>query len=871
MKIKFYLLVVIIIIITAALPCLSLDYSKEDTVKIIRDNWGIPHIAADNEKALFYGAGYAAAEDRLFQMTLARYSIQGRLAEILGTRYVDRDKRVRTVGYYSHAKRSFSQLDQNIQLLLEAYADGVNAYMKDHPEHLKELFDKYGGPPEPWKPEDGVACFLRIAERFDGGWTNEVNVLRNYEQLAQSVGRDSALKLLEMQRNLVDDEVAIVSKEEFEKYEEKVQNLNTGIIDLKRNKKDEIQSDWEAPKMSHNWVVGGSKSTTGLPILESDPQIAVESPSTWYEFHLHGGRFNVRGISVPGTPAMLIGYNEYCAWGMTALGSDNADLFEEKVNPENENQYKWKDEWRTFNKHIENIKVKDNRDINYEVRSTHHGPVVNDFLNKVNDSEVFSLNYIGTNFPATDVEGLLDMMAATDWHEFVNGMRKYRSPGVHLIYADKYNNIGYYTLSRLPQRVHNAGIPFNGWNGEEEWQGIIPFDSMPRMINPYAGFISTANNAPIGSWYPFNVGGGIGDNARSWRLREILTSKEKWSPEEFFDIHTDAINPIVRDFAKFGLMAVDEENPTDEDILAAAEILRDWDYQLLTSYDGYKIVSIAGSVIKRSLRGTPLEDRYFGSNAGLAQLFRDVQAHYDSTGQLTPDQDIRNWLLDQLGEVYRQSGIESNPRPVTVTHNMLYQNNLEGYGTLHRMYDQTSPPLHCGVVATIWSQLGNSYSQLVNYANVDSSFTVLPPGNSEVHDDKHFNSQIDLWVDGDMHIAPLSLDGANAIKESEYILRPGVTGILEIPSDNPVIEIYPNPFREHLNIKLNQNTAKPAVIKIFDFNGKLIKVAYSSALNEGSIYKWDGTDKSGHSVPSGLYIIQIDLGDKQFEFKALKN
>ena len=135
---------------------------------------------------------------------------------------------------------------------------------------------------------------------------------------------------------------------------------------------------------------------------------------------------------------------------------------------------------------------------------------------------VFSLRNIVTDEHSSSLEGLLQMMVAKDWESFKQGLALYRTPGVHLIYADTGNNIAYWTLARLPLRAHNARIPFRGWTGDEEWQGVIPFEDMPHMLNPASGFISTANNAPVGSWYPYDIGGGLGDNARSLRLKELL-------------------------------------------------------------------------------------------------------------------------------------------------------------------------------------------------------------------------------------------------------------------------------------------------------------------------------------------------------------
>lgn len=852
-------------ILTFAIPLLSpkaksnTDLPAADSSVVIRDRWGVPHIIAPNERLLFFGAGYAAAEDRLFQMVLCRLSIQGRLAEFFGSSFVERDKRIRTIGYYRHAEQSLGYLSDTTRTALQAYADGVNAYMAQHPEHLAALFQSYAIRPEKWTAADGIACFLRIAERFDGGWTNEIAALRKYEELEQRIGREQALSQLEQDRRRVDDSSAIVSQAEYQRYSAGLLHVSASTSLQKGTS--ETEPVWTAPTMSHNWCVAGSKSKTGLPILESDPQISVESPSTWYEFHLQGGRFNVRGIGVPGTPAMLIGYNDHLAWGATALGSDNADLFQEQFKAGSTTEYRWKDGWETMTERSELIKVKNASTIAMTVKSTRHGPVVNEFLTGLRSNEVFALHYVVTKDPATEVEGLLEMMAAKNWTPFTKGVAKYRSPGIHVIYADKMNNIGYYTMARLPHRAFEAGIPFRGWTGDEEWKGYIPFGEMPRMLNPLSGFISTANNCPIGSWYPYYVGGAIGDNARSWRLKELLGGDKTFSPDDFLTIHRDAVNPIARDFVFFALLAMKEENPANADAQAAAALLANWDYRMYTSFGAYALVSSIPTNINRTLRGTPLEQRYLGGSAGLVQLFLDLEAHYDSTKQLLRDSDIRSWLITQLGECYRKSGIgSSGGRPVAVTHTMLYQNNLEGFGSLSSAYNIVSPPLKCGVVETIWSQTGNSYSQIVDFSKIDSSSTIIPPGNSEVPSSKHFKDQVDLWVTGTMHVAPLSYAALLSIEESRYTVRPTATLMGEsqnaVPQSHRLEDNYPNPFNAATMISYELSERTHVRIAIYNTVGQEITLLVNERQEPGSYQVRWLTDHA-----SGVYYARMTAGE----------
>jgi len=860
-----------VIITVMAVVIFAQGLLAQQGATMIRDQWGVPHVygvPADagflSEQMAFHGAGYAEAENRLLQMLLARASVQGRLSEFFGQAYLDHDRRLRTVGLYRHAQECVSMLPDTVRMWLEAYAAGVNQYMAIHRNHLSDEMNSIGLIPEPWTAADAIACWFRIAEYFDRGWTKEVQALRKFETMLGSMTREEAILELETNANQRDDEAVIVTKAEYDRYDEEFQKLVNGIAPIGNGalRKGGTEEEWTPPKMSHNWAVSGAKSSTGLPILESDPQIAVQSPATWYESHISGGRFNVRGISMPGTPVMLLGFNEHCAWGLTALGSDNADLFQEKLKPGSRTEYEWMGRYESMTEHQEVIKVRGGRDVTLNVQSTRHGPVVNQFVNGVQAGEAFALHWLVLKESASTVEGLLRMMAARDWPEFVEGVEQYQSPGVHLIYADRKNTIAYYTMSRIPLRVHNAGIPYRGWTGDEEWQGTVPFDEMPRMLNPLQGYISTANNAPIGSWYPYVIGGGLGDNARSWRLKELMEGTAVFTPADFLDVHRDMTDPIARDFVRYAVMAVDEEQPQDADALAAADSLRSWDYTQNTAWSVYRLTSMVGVVIKRSLRGTPLESRYLGSDAGLIQLFRDLEEYEAMHGGLSPDPDIRDWLIAQLGECYRRSGIgDPGARPAVVTHSMPWQNNLENFGTLNRNWDIVSPPLTCGVVATIWSQLGNSYSQIVDLANIDSSQSILPPGNCEVPAIPHFMDMVPLWVEGGMHPAPLSLEAVERTEESRYFVwvRPaGLENPDAMPAGFSVQAPYPSPVTSHAVIAVDLRSSGSLQLSIRDLLGREVHRQYMSEAAPGRHYlTW--TPVSG--TPAGIYLVTILHGE----------
>ncbi|MBI5647100.1 MAG: penicillin acylase family protein [Ignavibacteriae bacterium] len=859
----------------AFLLCLAIVPLTADaqnrSARLLRDRYGVTHAigaaAGDTlalEEAAFFGAGYAAARDRLLQMVLARASVQGRLAEILGARATAQDRRMRILGLYQQARYCATQLGDTARRLLDAYARGVNEYMGTHPQHISNLALSTAIIPEPWTPADGIACFLRIAEFFDRGWAGEVQAQKTFEAMLGSKTREQAIAELEAGRRQVDDSAAIVTRDEYQRYNEEFGKLFTGSGGhASFHKGSDVTEEWEPPKMSHNWVLAASRSSSGYPVLEADPQIAVQSPATWYEHHIAGGRYNVRGISLPGTPVMLLGFNAHCGWGLTALGSDNADLFQEQPKPGSSTEYAWQGGWETMSERVETIHVLGGQDVTFTVRGTRHGPVVNDLLTGVDSGDVFALQWLVLKEPATTIEGLLKMMAARDWPSFVKGVEMYQSPGTHLIYADRNKTIAYYTMARIPLRVHDAGIPYRGWTGDEEWRGVVPFAEMPRMLNPRAGFISTANNAPVGSWYPYAIGGGLGDNARSARLKELLEGGGMLDPADVLAIHTDMVEPIARDFARFAIMAVDAEKPNNRDAVAGADSLRGWDYRHNTSASVYRMTSIIGTTIKRTLRGTPLEQRYLGSDAGLIQLFRDLEKYETEHGGLMPDADIRAWLITQLADVYRRSGIaRAGGAGVTVTHAMPWQDNLEKLGSMNPAYDRVSPPLTCPVVATIWSQTGNSYSQFIDFAQVDSSLSILPPGNSELPRSSHFDDMVPLWVAGGMHPAPLSLPALDVLKEDELIVYDTPDGIEGTARGEDVTlgAAYPNPTSGVVLVPVEVAAGAQITLDVRDVLGRVVARESVGHRQPG---RHTLTWFPHNDLPAGMYVVTISTSTTQ--------
>ena len=680
-----------------------------EAIELVRDRWGIAHVFARSEQGAWFGAGVACAQDRPTQMDLNRRTVQGRLAEILGAEWIDSDRKFRTLGLTRHARRLAGSMAPGPRALFEAYARGVNRAL---PAEL-----------ERWTVADSLAVWMRVEERFARGWRSEAG------RAPPKAGP-----------RLVDESGVIVPEAEFKRTAPEVYQ------ELRRRTSRALPApelEDAFAKASHAWAVAGRRSTTGKPILESDPQMPVTFPPLWYEVHVAGGGLNARGIGLPGAPGFLIGWNERIAWGATALGSDPADLHETEG---------------PFEERRETIHVKDGEDVEIVVRTTELGPVVNDLLSRP-AGKTYALRWVTLESPSS-LEGLLLLPRARNWEEFERGLEKYHTPGINVVYADVDGHLGYRTVATIPVRdcVHRGRAAHDGCPP----RAAIPFREMPRMVDPEAGFIAHANNAPVGKWYPHAIFRN-GDTARSWRLREILSSRPVFSPGDFLShVHRDSVNPLVREFIRFALGVVREDGvPLDEEKLRRLE---SWDGRCLVDAPAWPLVETIARRIPRSLRGSPLAARYGGGTAGVSWLLKELARDEN----LLKDPSVREWLRTSLRKVFEGGRGRGDAAPPS---KLLYQDNLEGFGSLRPEADLAVPPLQCVLVPTIWSQLGNSYTQVVDLADVDRSLSMLPPGISEDPSSPHSRDQVGLWQRGEAHPAPITRAAVERVARSRAVFR----------------------------------------------------------------------------------------------------
>ncbi len=802
----------------------TLDPGGQGQAELLRDRWGVPHVFAPTDAGAMYGLGYATAEDRAFQMYYNLRIIQGRLAETVGdvkvgvsratpegrTSALRSDIQMRTIGYWQAAQETARQLDPETRQLLEAYSRGVNGYIDRHPKELLYLFEKYDLKPEPWTPAACIASWWRLGLFFAGDGLRE---MEPYYQIKDGVRKVRSFAATDGSRvegvppsnrgqdardtragatggiPIRDDASVIQRSDVSDTWVRRVLDYATEH-NLTRKVDVPGTEGRPGPRFSHAWVVGGKKTTTGSTVLVSDPQTPVRNPSLWYEFHINGKTFNARGLGVAGSPNILIGFTPNVAWGLTALGADQADLFLLKTDPNHPNQYLLDGQWRDMEVRTETIQVKGAEPRTLTFRRTQFGPVVTSIAMGIRRGDEVALKRIPICQPQQDTfRGILDMVRARDVREFQKALGGWTFPSANCVFGDRQGNIGYKTILSLPVRSSHALLDdraaHEGWDSANDWQGFLPHELLPQVINPQQGWLVSANHRPIASFYPISLGistGSLGDTDRSWRLKERVKSREgKFTPEDVFDIHYDTVASIKRDLVKLGYHLRDvQKYPLEEETLLALQYLEGWQAagsRLEMSIKGTEILNLMPMAFRQNFAAAKT---YGGGLSGLCNMLQTINARVaaDPKAALTEEEADYVNLIVRAAWRYGKANFGDDPnqwhergRKALLETKLPYMSTLDGFGSLDPEKDLTLPALRCTDGGTILSQVAQSYTQFVRLDDADKSMSILPIGQSEHPDSPYRLSNYELWGQGQLHPAPLSRPAVDKLVVSRSVLN----------------------------------------------------------------------------------------------------
>jgi penicillin G amidase len=531
------------------------------SVTIARDADGIPTITAKNDDDLAFALGFAHAQDRLFQMELQRRYGAGRLAELFGEAAVPIDKQMRVLGLYRAAEAAFPHLSPAVRSGIEAYSAGVNAYVATRGWLLPLEFLLLRFKPEPWKPADTLVWGKLMDFQLGGNYRGELVRAR-------------------MARTVSTDDMAVL----YPDYPKDAPRTLAAMTPLYRQLPlDPLYATLPAALGPHyasnNWVVDGTHSASGKPLLANDPHLGFSTPGFWYLARLKTPEHDIEGATVAGTPLVIVGHNEKIAWGFTTTTADIEDLFIEKLDPADPARYATPDGTAAFATRQETIAVHNGAPVTIAVRSTRHGPVLSDAL----PPETAAAGYVvalQASFLDDDdrsAEALWDIDRATDWASFRDGLKYLVGPPQNVVYADTGGTIGFIVPGRIPIRKSGDGwLPVPGWSGDYDWQGYIPFDELPQATNPVSGHFVSANNKIVPDLYPHFISRDWDLPYRAARIEELLAATPAQSPEASAAIQADTLSIAARRLVPLMTRIV----PSNDAAREAIERLQAWDFHM---------------------------------------------------------------------------------------------------------------------------------------------------------------------------------------------------------------------------------------------------------------------------------------------------
>ncbi len=723
-----------------------------DTVTITRDTYGVPHVFASTPRGLFYGNGYAIAQDRLWQMERYRHDARGRMAELEGKAALPRDWEVRRLGYTSEQyRKTFDGLDAEMRAVYEAYRDGVNAWMEKAATEgkLPENYGKLSLKPEPWDVTDSVTIGVVMAHRFGSGGGRELNNLRLLNKLKAKFGDAEAQKIFDdfYWRN-DPRSPATITEEDMKKPRVgsppiaaavPVGNLDDTALAtaaaraemrevLAYNAAHDLPTKWG----SYAWVVGPKRSVSGKPLLVGGPQMGFTTPQIAHEVHLGGAGFDVIGMGFAGIPGVLIGHNKDLAWTTTSGIGDMIDVFAEKLDPQDKRRYMFKGQSRAAECRQEVFKVRGGDDISREVCRTVHGPILE------LDEKAGIAYSLSASFEGHEIDSMRAFLG-------YNRARTAEEVGknVSLIWlshnffaADKNGNIGYWMAGKLPLRLagHDPRLPLPG-TGEAEWRGRTTFDTTPQVLNPARGYIVNWNNKPA-SWYD-NVDGPVwGEIFRIHRINKLIEARPKHTVETMRQIIADiGLNDPNADYLKPHIVsAVDRSRPQDAELARAAEYLRAWDNHAEEESIGKTIfdawLEAARDVLFKDDFGDLLDRGTY------AQLLQPSLILHLLDGQKSGVPPKHDFLK---GRTHDQVVLEALRRAVAELKKK--SPDMSAWGYHGRSIDfRPLPPMPATNRGT--------YIQIVVVGDTVRGVSILPPGQSEDPKSPHFGDQREpaaLW------------------------------------------------------------------------------------------------------------------------------
>ncbi len=560
----------------AGVPDLEITSEELQSGVVVRyDDRGVPHIFAENDYDLYFAQGFVTARDRLWQIDFQSRAAAGRISEIIGPQALDYDRAQRRLGmvYGAEANAEAMMDDPRTANMIQAYADGYNAWIdqlapEDYPVEFKILDYE----PEPFTPLHSGLLLMNMSQTLTSGTR------------AQAQTHARALLDEEIYRLLYPEELPwidpiIPPDQAWDFKPVEPPSPEPGFVP---------QIIEELPLNAHNpgigsnsWAVDGSKTESGYPLLSSDPHLGVNLPSIWYEVQLHTPEVNTYGVSLPAAPGVVIGFNEFYAWGITNAGSHTLDVYEIQFRDETRQEYLHDGVWKPVVRRPEEIRVRRGEPVIDTVLYTHHGPVTQPHDETIADDRFPNGHAVQwlAHQPGNVLLSVYKYNRGTSQEEFEEALRHFTNITQNFTYADRDGNISMGHIGRFPVRFEGQGAYIsNGRDPAYDWNHFVPFEHLPRSFNPERGFVSSANQAPVTGDYPYYLGRFYADFSRGVRINTTLEEADRITPDFFENMLMDNLSLFAEKLLPFLLERLDPGQLSDAQESVTKQ-LRNWNYR----------------------------------------------------------------------------------------------------------------------------------------------------------------------------------------------------------------------------------------------------------------------------------------------------
>ena len=767
--------------LTAAVPQLSgtlqLNGLKA-AVEVYRDEFGIPHVRAENERDAFFAQGFVTAQDRLWHMEYDRLRGCGRWAEAVGDGALEQDKLMRRFRLAASAKADYAVMDPHTRMVFDAYAAGVNAFVEG-PSPLPAEYAIAGISPEPWEPWHSLVVY-KVRHILMGVFESKIWRAR----MVMGMGPEKAGKLFpgyEPGHLLILPPGAAHGGP----LDRGLEELAAGAAAL--NYLQEMDGG------SNSWARAGEFTATGKPIVAGDSHRALDTPNAYYQNRVSCPEFDVIGLSFPGVPAFPhFGHNPWVCWCVTHTAADYQDLYIEQLREGAAVQYLHKGQWHDAEVHEETVRSKSGREEAIEVVVTNHGPIIS---GSPEEGSGMALKYTATESASEWPAILWKMLRARNADELVESQRGWVDPGNNFVFADVEGNYGYFCRGRIPIRSSvNGWLPVPGWTGEHEWQGDIPFEELPKSVNPPEGYIATANNKPVSDDYPHYIAVDFTPEYRVKGVTKGLMSLANPAASDMAKVHSYRVSQPALAY----LAVLPGVEPSNALAAIARDRLLAWD----GSMDAHLVQPTIYSAMRDALlkeifdRNLPADladaawhpaDRGLGSfgnrlKARIVEMLRDDDRSLLAEGD-TWAEAISRALTRGVATLFARLGDDPDAWVWDRVHRAVPRHTLSAtYPELDGLLDPPSIP-HSGdgdtplqggyspaTFATVTSLSVARYSY--DTSDWDNSLWVVPLGSSGHPGSPHYSDQSETWRKVEMVPMRWDWDAIIGNAESRQTLQP---------------------------------------------------------------------------------------------------